>query len=807
MRLLLLAFSLGVVMLQQQASLPAPWAAALALLPASAAIACAVHSSRVGGTRRAVTHAAALLAAALSCGMAGFFYAAWRADARLADALPPAWEGQEIRLVGVVDDLPQPADRGIRFAFAVEKILTPDAVVPSRLSLAWYNGWPRGGAAAEIPEIHAGERWLLTVRLKRPHGTVNPHGFDVEAWLLQNEFRATGYVRADDDPHRIDAFAARATDYVARARESIRTRILRALEGRPYAGVIAALAIGDERAIPNEQWQLFNRTGIGHLISISGLHITFFAALIGGVAYWLWKRSHTLTMRLPARKAAAVAGVAAAFIYVLLAGFEIPAQRTLYMLTVAAIGLWLGRPGSASVVWLWALAVVLSWDPWATLTPGFWLSFGAVGLLLYIGVGRIGGGAKWREALRAQTAITLGLIPLMLVLFQQISIVAPLANAVAIPVVTFIVVPLTLASIAVPWDVLLIFAHQTFAAVALMLEWLSAMPAAVWQQHAPGLFAAVAGILGVLWLLAPRGFPGRSLGLIWLAPLFVVIPMAPAMGAFRMTVLDVGQGLAVLVETHGHSLLYDTGPRFSETADAGNRIIAPMLRANGVARLDGLVVSHQDSDHSGGALSLLQTVPVEWVASSLNPDHPIVRAQAERGKAAWRCLAGQQWTWDGVEFAMLHPVDANFDNPKLKPNDLSCVLRVSNAAGSALLTGDIEARTESDLVRREPIRLRSDLLVVPHHGSKTSSTPSFIAAVEPEIAAFTPGYRNRFNHPRPEIVERYVAAGARNYRTDYDGALTFTFADGSSHLPRRERIHDARYWRDAPLEGELAPLD
>jgi competence protein ComEC len=815
MRCLLLAFSLGIVMLQQQASLPSPWHAVYALLPVLGAIGCAVYSSRAAGARRRIFRAAALLITALSVGMAGFFYAAWRADSRLADALPPAWEGQDIELVGIVDDLPQPADGGTRFAFAVEKILTPDAVVPSRLSLAWYNGWPRDGvregakdgAKVAIPEIHAGERWAFTVRLKRPHGTVNPHGFDVEAWLLQNEFRATGYVRADDDNHRVDAFAARATDYVARARESIRARILGALEGRRYAGVIAALAIGDERAIPNEQWQLFNRTGIGHLISISGLHITFFAALIGGIAYWLWKMSHKLTTRLPARKAAAVAGVTAAFVYVLLAGFEIPAQRTLYMLTVAAIGLWLGRPGSASVVWLWALAVVLAWDPWATLTPGFWLSFGAVGLLLYIGVGRIGGASKWREALRAQGAITLGLIPLMLVLFQQISLVSPLANAVAIPVVTFIVVPLTLASIVVPWDVLLIIAHQTFAGVALLLEWLSTMPAAVWQQHAPAIFAGVAGMLGVLWLLAPRGVPGRSLGLIWLAPLFVIVPVLPAMGAFRITVLDVGQGLAVLVQTHTHSLLYDTGPRFSETADAGNRIIAPLLRADGVARLDGMVVSHQDNDHSGGALSLLQTVPVEWVASSLKTNHPIVRARAERGEAAWRCLAGQQWTWDGVEFAMLHPVDANYANPKLKSNDLSCVLRVSNVAGSALLTGDIEARTESDLIHREPTRLRSDVLVVPHHGSRTSSTPAFIASVRPEVAAFTPGYRNRFNHPRPEIVERYVAAGVHNYRTDYDGALTFTFDEGASHLPRRERAHAARYWWDKPAQGELASLD
>ncbi|MDQ6916654.1 MAG: DNA internalization-related competence protein ComEC/Rec2 [Pseudomonadota bacterium] len=807
MRCLLLAFSLGVVLLQQEASLPPPELAFYTLLPLVAAIAFAVCSRRVAvGARRRGVDAAALMFAGFAFVMGGFFYAALRAEVRLADALPPAWEGQDIRVVGVVDDLPQPTARGARFAFSVEKIITPGAVVPSRVSLAWYGGWPRGEAKTAVPEIHAGERWRLTVRLKRPHGTVNPHGFVVEAWLLQNELRATGYVR-DDDNLRLDAFAGRPADHVARARESIRARILRTLEGRPYAGVIAALAIGDERAIPSAQWLIFNRTGIGHLISISGLHITFFAALIGGVAYWLWKTSHRLTTRLPARKAAAVAGVTAAFVYVLLAGFEVPAQRTLYMLAVAAIGLWLGRPGSASVVWLWALAVVLAWDPWATLTPGFWLSFGAVGLLLYIGVGRIGRPSKWRDALRAQGAITLGLIPLMLVLFQQISIVSPLANAVAIPVVTFVVVPLTLASIVVPWDVLLIIAHQAFAWVALLLEWLSAMPAAVWQQHAPGMLAAIAGIVGVLWLLAPRGVPARALGLVWLAPLFVAVPLLPAMGAYQVTVLDVGQGLAVLVQTHGHALLYDAGPSFSDSVDAGNRIIAPVLRAGGISQLDGMIVSHQDSDHSGGALSLLETVPVGWLASSLNADHPIVRARVDLGHDTRRCLAGEQWTWDGVDFAMLHPVAANYLNPKLKPNDISCVLRVSNAAGSTLLTGDIEARTESDLIRREPVRLRSDVLVVPHHGSKTSSTAAFIASVRPEVAVFTPGYRNRFEHPRPEVVARYVAAGARNYRTDYHGALTFTFAEGVSHAPRRERVDDARYWRDMPVEDPLAALE
>jgi competence protein ComEC len=808
MRCLLLAFALGVLALQQQAELPSTARVVWVALPL--AIALLLHNAAVRertGWRLRAARYGALLSAAVAIGLGGFFYAAWRAEARLADELPRAWEGRDIEIVGVIDELPQPRERGTRFALAVERVMTPAAIVPSRLSLGWYGSWRGERAGEDVPELRGGERWDLTVRLKRPHGTVNPHGFDVEAWLLENEFRATGYVRESDTNRRLAAFAGRTGDYVIRLRETIRERILAVLEGRPYAGVIAALAIGDERAIPAEQWQTFNRTGIGHLISISGLHVTFFATLIGAIVFWLWRRSHRLTLLLPARKAAAVAGVFAAFVYVLLAGFQVPAQRTLYMLTVAAIGLWLGRPGSASAVWLWALVVVLAWDPWAMLAPGFWLSFSAVGLLLYTGVGRIGAGSTLGAAARAQWAITLGLVPLMLMLFQQVSLVSPVANAVAIPVVTFIVVPLTLASLVLPWDVLLITAHQVFAWLALLLEHLSAMPAAVWQQHAPPLWAVVAATAGVLWLLAPRGVPGRLLGIAWLLPLFLILPLPPPPGTFRVTVLDVGQGLAVLVQTHAHALLYDTGPRFSEVADAGDRIIVPMLRASGITHLDGLIVSHQDSDHSGGALSLLQTVPVAWLASSLPADNAIVRARVERDEAALRCSAGQRWRWDGVDFALLHPVDANYANPKLRTNDLSCVVRVSNAAGSALLTGDIEARTEADLVRRDAGSLRADLLVVPHHGSRTSSTPTFIAAVTPAVAVFTPGYRNRFGHPRPEIIARYADAGVRTYRTDYDGALTFAFAPGATLVPRVERDVDRRYWRDTPLRGEQPPLE
>jgi competence protein ComEC len=283
-----------------------------------------------------------------------------------------------------------------------------------------------------------------------------------------------------------------------------------------------------------------------------------------------------------------------------------------------------------------------------------------------------------------------------------------------------------------------------------------------------------------------------------LLPLFVVLPARPEPGAFRMTVLDVGQGLAVVVATHRHTLLYDTGPRFTDDADAGNRIVAPFLRAAGIARLGGMVVTHQDADHSGGALSLLSAVPVDWLATSLPDDNAILARRAEDGGTALRCVAGQRWEWDGVRFAVLHPPPAYYALPGLKTNDLSCVVRVDSHYGSALLTGDIEARSEAELLRGDPGALAVDVLLVPHHGSRTSSTPPFIAAAAAPFVVFTPGYRNRFGHPRPDVVARYAATGAQLRRTDQDGALVFEFFPGAPLAPRAQRAHDRRYWREAP---------
>lgn len=802
--LVLVAFACGVAWLQTCATLPGhpAWIAG--------AGACALATVAIVHAR--LRPAAMLLFAIVAAVLSGFGYAAWRAEVRLAEELPQAWEGEDIEIVGVVDELPSVSPHGARFAFAVERVLTPRASVPSVLSLSWYAPVRPPFPDEEVPVVHAGERWYLTVRLKRPHGTVNPGGFDLEAWLLQQGLRATGYVHPEGFNARRDFFAARPGDYVQRARERIRERIIKALPDAPYAGVIVALAIGDQRAIPEAQWTVFNRTGISHLVSISGLHVTVFAAFAGGIAYALARRSTRLTARIPARKLAAVVGVVAAGGYVLLAGAAVPAVRTFAMLAIAACGLWWGRPGTAGIVWLWALVGVLLWDSWATLTPGFWLSFGAVGLLLYASVGRLRtvSAAGWRarlsdafrEGARAQWVVTLGLAPMTLALFQQASLIAPVANALAIPVVTLGVVPLALLGIALPVDLVFQAAHVVLALLMRFLEALAALPDATWQQHAPLPWTVAAGIAGTLWLLTPHGIPGRAWGLLWLLPLFVVRPIPPPPGAFRLTVLDVGQGLSTVIETHRYTLVYDTGPRFNETTDAGGRIVAPFLRAAGLRRADGLIISHADLDHSGGTLSLMQVTPVGWFASSLPAEHPIVaraQAQAKVGNEVMACMAGQRWTWDDVRFTVLHPTRAEYDDARAKAHDRSCVVRVDSLYGSALLTGDLEAKSEALLLRADPAALRADVMVVPHHGSRTSSTPAFINAVAPSFAVFASGYRNRFGHPRPDIVARYEAASVRMTRTDLEGAVTLSFAPGMPLLPTSARDLRRRYWMDAPV--------
>jgi competence protein ComEC len=778
MRTNILAFILGIWLLQQQAALPGlAWLGLL--LPMWLAGRFLPAAPRE------------LLAKVLFLGL-GFFWAAFMAQARLADALPSVWEGRDIQVVGVVAGLPVETERGLRFTFDVERVKTREAAVPQRIQLTAYSeGFRQKASGAAPPDFHAGERWQLTVRLKRPHGNANPNGFDFEAWLLERNIRASGYVRQEESNRRLAERVYRPGYIVEMLRERVARRFQAVLGERPYAGVLKALAVGEQNAISPALWKVFLRTGVNHLMSISGLHVTLISSLVFAMVYGLWRRSQRLTLRLPARKAAAVAGALAALLYALLSGFGVPTQRTLYMLSVVAVALWLGRASSASSVLALALLVVVLFDPWAVLAPGYWLSFGAVAVILYVGVGRIGRPHWLHQWARVQWAVTLGLIPALLLMFQQVSIVSPLANAFAIPVISLVVVPLTLAGAILPLDFPLLLAHQVMAWCMAALEWLSQMPDAVWQQHAPPVWTVLAAALGILWLLLPRGFPARWLGAAGFVPMFLVLPPQPAQGDLWLSVLDVGQGLAVVVQTQNHALLYDTGPRYTADADSGSRIVVPYLRAAGIRRLDGLIVTHDDSDHSGGAASVLDAVPVGWLASSLPADSAIL----PHARKSLPCFAGQSWEWDGVRFEMLHPVWESHADQRPRKNARGCTLKITSPYGSVLLPADIERESEAEILARTPDALAATLLVAPHHGSKTSSTEAFIRQVNPSIVIFTAGYRNSFGHPKPEVVERYRTRGSRLYRSDIDGAVLLRFAKEEGVKLQTWRQERRRYWQ------------
>jgi competence protein ComEC len=757
MTLAALAFAGGAAALQLQAELPSlAWALLLAPLAARPR----------------------MFIVPLAFG-AGFFWAAAAAHVRMADWLAPELEGRDLEVVGVVSSLPAVSERAVRFEFEVE---SAPGRLPKKLLLSWHrNAFSEEGAALLAQAVHPGERWLFTVRLRRPHGHVNPHGFDYEAWLLERGVGATGYVR-QRGVQKLVGWRNSPLDWIEKAREAVRERFVRELGATPAAGILAALAVGDQRAISAEEWRLFNRTGVTHLMSISGLHVT----LVSGLAAWLvafgWRRVPAATLRLPARKAAALAAIAAALGYTLLAGFAVPAQRTFYMVTVVALALWSGRIASPARTLALALAIVVAADPWAPLAPGMWLSFGAVALIFYV-ASKEAWLVQWA---RMQWAITVGLAPAALLLFGQISIAGPLANAVAIPLISAVVTPLALLAIVVPVDLLLQWAAWLVQWLLVFLEWCAALPSAVWQQHVVPLWAALLAAIGALWMLAPRGVPWRACGLALMAPALAMTPAAPRAGEAWITALDVGQGLAVLVRTASRTLLYDAGPAYGAEADSGGRIVVPALRAAGVSELDLAVITHEDIDHLGGALTVLETMHVHALMSSLPREHPLNTLVP----AAARCTAGMHWEWDGVRFTFLHP---QAGQPSARRNNQSCVLRVEAGGASALLTGDIERAAEAALAQRT---VRADVLLVPHHGSRTSSTAEFIAAVAPRWAIVPAGYRNRFGHPAREVLERYRTAGVRVLRTDLDGAITVAL--GGTVSVTAERALRARYWRRTP---------
>ncbi len=865
----LLAFVLGTGLQLQQSALYPSWAYTGLLLLALACPLVLSLAGRLGGRLSCL-----LL---LSCALSGFGLTGWRASLYSAQALSPQLEGRDVLVTGLVAGMPQWHESGLRFRLALETASAQGVAVrlPEKIDLSWYSG-PVVGAQTGVelqvqPQaLRAGERWQMMVRLKAPHGASNPHGFDYELWLWEQGVQATGYVRAG----RADPAPVRLADTpwypVERLRQRLREQIFAAVPERSQAGLIAALVVGDQRAIERSDWDLFRATGVAHLMSISGLHITMFAWAAALAVGWLWRRSAGLCRLWPAPSAALLGGMLLAGAYALFSGWGVPAQRTVLMLASVGLLRLAGKRWPWPVVWLLACTVVVVADPWALLQAGFWLSFVAVGVLFASSLGAtpttapslgattpppgsaahavasvgatsssegtaestagppqgglappggsaaraaasvgatapsVGattpppgrpkagfappGGSAARAAasvgatLHEQWVITLALTPLTLLLFGQVSLVGLLANGLAIPWVTLVVTPLAMLGTVLPglWQV-------TAAAIGWMsavLQFLADLPLAVlWVPQAP-LWVGAVGLMGGLLLVLRLPWQLRSIGLPLLLPVLLWQAPRPPVGEFEVLAADVGQGNGLIVRTRHHAMVYDAGPRFSSESDAGHRVMVPLLRAMGT-QLDMVVLSHRDTDHVGGAAAVLAQQPQAQLLSSLEPGHMLQALRPGRS-----CLAGQSWRWDGVDFLVLHPRPEDYA-AALRPNALSCTLRISNGRQTALLAGDIEQAQETLLVA-SGAPLRATLLLVPHHGSKTSSSAAFLDAVSPSLALVQSGYRNRFGHPADPVLARYADRQIPVFDSPHCGAATWRSVDAQQVQCHRQTA--LRYW-------------
>lgn len=706
-------------------------------------------------------------------GLLAFSLAVHVADRQLQHEVPGHLEGRPLQVSGYVTGLPE-QDRfgGWRMR------LTPVTV----RGADWQPGglWQLNLRDEVMPQ--PGALCSLSVRLKKPHGNANPGGFDYEAWLLSEGVTATGSARhanCGPGPHLS----------VDRLRLSLRQHFQTHFVGQPeMAGVVLALMTGDRVLVSDETWERYAATGVIHLMAISGMHITLIAVVAAWLSLHLLRRVPGLGLIIPLHKPALLAGLAVATAYGLVAGFSVPTQRTLVMLAVVGVAYWWQWRLPALQVLGLAMLVVLLWWPLAVHAVGFWLSFGAVALLMLIGQSQAHL-PVWHQAVRMQLLLSVLLLPPTLWFFERASWVSPFANLLAVPVVTFVVVPLGLLGL-VCWPVAPVLADLVWGLAIQVMTVLDALllqfqgwPYASVDWSLPGRTGFAWICLAALCLFQP--FRPR---LRWLAPLFLLpvfmVAQPPFPGSLRVTVLDVGQGLSVLLETDSYRLLYDTGAAFGER-DAGRNVILPALRQQGLHRLDRLILSHDDLDHTGGAASILARVPVTDVVGawpdSLRHVRHVPHVPCE----------GQRWQVDGWTFAMLAPVNGLEEG--LSDNNRSCVLRVSKGRAALLLPGDMEAPGEFVLLERGA-NVRSDVLLLGHHGARAASTAEWLAAVEPRLAIASAGYRNHFGHPAPEVRQRVRAAGATLLETARTGMLVIDMRATGDVTWSGYRQSGHRYW-------------
>lgn len=789
MRSRMIAFSLVIIAVSQFPALPG-LAPVLSVLLAAAGLLLSAQRN-------------ICLAIAGAC-IAGLGWGLAQAQQDIDALLPQALEGHDFWVSGRVRGLPQSNGRAQQFAFWVQSScfeIHPAActankeIFSRRLILLNYYG----------PEtIAPGQSWRWRVRLNRPHGFVNPGGFDYEAWLILQGYAAKGYIRSTSFNQQT-AVSGAGIDGL---RWRLRLRLQQVLVGLPHAGSLLALILGDREQISQESWALFTATGTNHLIVISGLHVGFIAWLAYGLGNGLARLSPRLLAWLPAQRIAAASAIGAALAYSLLAGFSLPTQRAVLMVGVFMGAQLLAREYPRSLSYCIALSAVLVLKPMSPVGAGFWLSFGAVGTLLLAFAARQslhstrGGedvswpqrlGRLYERWLRPQWVVFIGMSVPLLAWTQQVSLLAPLANLFAVPLVSLFIVPIALlAAVLVELApavslALLGVADWLLELLRLALQLLSNKGAALslWQGALAGPVALFLSVAATLLLLLPKGWPGRYFAVLLFLPLLWPAMHKPAQGDVELWVLDVGQGLAVVVRSANHVLVYDTGPAYSASFNAGSAVILPFLRQLGIDHIDHLVVSHGDLDHQGGLAALLQQGSVGRVTLSTLPDFPV---------QASICARGQQWRWDGVSFTFLLPLEG----APYRGNDSSCVLRIDTGGQSALLSGDIESAAEAQLVQLHGAALRSSLLLAPHHGSASSSSGALLAAVRPVGVVFSAGYRSQFGHPAPSVSALYEARGVKAWNTAISGALRFELSaatDIAAPLTARElRVTQRRYW-------------
>ena len=723
----------------------------------------------------------------------GYLWALLFAHNYLMHRLAESYVGQDILLQGIVRGLPETADRSVRFNFQVTAYLSGVSRsearhLPARLRLSWYY---------HNQPIHSGDHWRLRVRLKPPHGTRNAGGFDYEKWLYQASIHATGYVRKSPDNRLLDRGSGSLFD-------ALRERLMRLITELPathYPALLQALTIGHKADIEADQWQLLRDTGTSHLMAISGLHI----GLVAGLVFFVSRRllPAGLLKYISAPQLAAFLSLLAAAFYALLAGFSVPTQRALIMLLVIMLAVMLRRPAFSLNTLSLALIGVLLLSPVSVLSAGFWLSFAAVFIIVLVSSARLQGEqsrlARYGQGIRIQWLIALGMLPLSLLLFQQGSLISPLANMLVIPLISFLVVPLALIASALSGlstelaSSLLMLSGDLLAYIWQLLQWLGSHAWGRWGLPQIPAVQGMLALLGVALLLMPRGFPLRYGGLILLMPMLLYQAPKPAEGEFWVTVLDVGQGLSVLLQTRDRSLLYDTGARYSKRFDTGERIIVPYLQYRGVQRLDRLLISHADNDHAGGTRGLLKHIPV----SRLLGEATVISRYRGDVRQAAVCESGQHWQWNQVNFEILHPPAADAGPGYRKQNNRSCVLRVWTPGFSLLLPGDIEAKVERHLLKLPPRSLAADVLLVPHHGSNTSSSRRWLARVQPRLALISAGYKNRFRHPTDRVLRRYQALGSQWLNTASSGAIQIkseAFSEAGGVRLSQQRKQDVHYW-------------